>query len=598
MRIRRLLAVANLEIRSRSKGSEGLRFVGLALVLLLPAGLLPSPFEGKIRLLYEDFRPGDLLPAPPSPVPGQTRIGVQGNIPSSLRNFLVEDRKAPVAVTGNSPVIVLANEIPAGLRGVLATLEGPGSPDVRRFRSPIENPGRSLLLAILAMSLLAGPIAESLPGERARRTLEVLLSAGITRFELLGGKWLTWTMAATTTAWFSSALGCWRGLQEPGWWILGLPLFLGCAVALSLWLVRLADDVVGGTAAPMRVLPIVTSVTAIVAGVLSPGYPILAAAVPIGGPLLLAAALLTTPVQAAVASASAAVTVGLFLAATAKDLGQADGAKGPHRFGALGLGLVATLLWWLILAGPGIWEAGGDLVVAGPGERAVFAGGLALAGCAVAAWARDPERIQSVRVLASTPAWRMAAAVLVGVLLAAGGPLRSLFASPPSYLMPMLDRLHDGALPYAMLGSSPAIFVAALVSIAGQALLFRNVLPFRLGWMGSALVWAVAVCPLAPWSALVASLALGILAARFGAVAALVAHLTWAVCLAVGPDGGVLATMGGGVAPIGGVVTSVGGDFMPMSMDATGSILLQAAALAVALAATRWAHGSPMRHHL
>ena len=49
---------------------------------------------------------------------------------------------------------------------------------------------------------------------------------------------------------------------------------------------------------------------------------------------------------------------------------------------------------------------------------------------------------------------------------------------------------------------------------------------------------------------------------------------------------------------IGSMVATVGGGFTPMSMDATGSILLQAAALAVALAATRWAPGSPMRHQL
>ena len=584
MRFRRVLAVANLELRSRSKGSEGLRFVALALVLLLPAGLLPSPLEGRIRLINREFRPGQLLPGPPSPVAGETSIPVRGDIPEALRGFLVQGESAPVTITGESPVVLTANEIPAGLRGVLATMEGPESPVVRRFRSPFEVPGRSLLLAILAMSLLAGPIAESLPGERARRTLEVMLSAGITRFELLGGKWLTWTVIATSTAWFSAALGCWRGLQEPGWWIAGLPLFLGGTVALSLWLVRLADDVVGGTAAPMRVLPVVTSATAIVAGFLTPGYPNFAAAVPIGGPLLLAAGLLTTPLQAAVATASSAATVGVLLAATAKDLGQVGGAKGPHRYGAIGLGLVATLLWWLTIAGPGIWEAGGDLVVAGPPERGVFAGGLALAVCAVAAWARDPERLQSARVLASTPASRIAASVLVGVLLAAGGPLRALFSSPPSWLMPMTERLQDGALPFEMLRSSPLAIAAALTSVAGQALLFRNVLPFRLGWMGSAFVWALAVCPLAPWSALVASLALGILASRFGAVAALVAHLTWAMGLATWPDDGVLA--------------SAGGAFTPMTMDATGSILLQAAALAVALAATRWAPGSPMRHQL
>ena len=36
-----------------------------------------------------------------------------------------------------------------------------------------------LLIAILAISLLTGPLADTLPGERARRTLEVLLTAGI-----------------------------------------------------------------------------------------------------------------------------------------------------------------------------------------------------------------------------------------------------------------------------------------------------------------------------------------------------------------------------------------------------------------------------------
>jgi hypothetical protein len=570
LRVRRLLAVASYEMRCHMTGWQALRLLGVAAVLLLPAGAVVTP---KLRPLIDptmrspkvgSFEP-DLFGPPPPP-----RIRVRGTVPPGLEHrFEVVERSA-VEIRSGTPVVVVTPDVSNEMRAALETIDGDKRIEYRDVVRKAKLPGRSLLIAILAISLLTGPLADALPGERARRTLEVLLTAGITRGELIGGKWFAWTVSATLTAAVSAAIACWRGVQEPGLWLLGIPLFIGSTVAFGLWLVRLVDDVVGGSAAPMRVLPAAVGAMGLLARGVAETSPVLAAAVPLGGPLLVAGDLFTLPSQLAAAAAGTVLFVTAVLARTGADLDRMDVGAGPNRWGAAGLSAVAILLWWLTVAGPGVWTAGPSGVTTNlvtPIGRSMLVGGIALLACAVIAIAREARRGVQEIAAAPSPAVGLAVALFVGAALAASGPLPVFEMDIPRPAMDsMLERLRIAAVP-GLLSSSPELLFGALVSIVGQAVLFRSVVSTRLGWPVASLLWAIATSPIAPWTALPASLALGAVAGTFGWTAALLAQLMW-------------AAGAGFVAPSG-------------SLESYGC---QAIALAIALAAWRLPRREPSRH--
>ncbi|HYC53505.1 MAG TPA: ABC transporter permease subunit, partial [Candidatus Binatia bacterium] len=505
----RLLAVARYELRSHNAGSQGRRFLLLALVLLLPAGLIPSPLAS-VGTAGRRETPVPVLDKP---------VAVRGVVPDLLRQHLTVSPAGEAEIVGESPVRVRAPDVPDDLRAALNTLPGKPRVEVRRYRPPVRLPGRSILIAILAISLLTGPLAEALPGERARRTLEVLLSAGISRAELVGGKWLTWTAWASVTAYAAAATSIVSGVQPAGLWLLGLPLFIGAAVALGMWLVRLVDDVVGGAAAPMRVLPAAASLMAGVAWSFHSISPALSAAVPLGGPLLVAADMLDRPIDVAAAAAGTALFTSWLLVRTGADLDRFDAAGGVRRHGAIGLASVATILWWLAVAGPAVWILAGNAQATAALPRSYLAGGAALLGCALLACARE-GRLPWTALTARAAAWSAA----IGLLLGMSGPLALRIAAPPAWAQPLAERLLSAAVPD--LSSAP---IAGLVAIAGQTWLFRFVLAPRSGWVVACVLWAVAVSPFDPLSALPASIALGLLAKAHGAPAAALAHLLWTV---------------------------------------------------------------------
>lgn len=569
-RPRRLLAVLRYEVRCHMSGRQALRLVGVATALLLPASTLTmKPLRSLVMgapppaatLEKQDWGQGP----PPPPL-----FGVRGSIPKGLESRLKLDENSPFEIQGENPVRLIGPRVPPDLRAALNILDGPVKLEIRTFTFRYNLPGRSLLIAILAISLLTGPLADALPGERARRTLEVLLTTGITRGELVGGKWLAWTLSSTATAAIAAAIACWRGIQEPGWWLLGLPLFIGSAVAFGLWLVRLVDDVVGGSTAPMRVLPVAAGSTALFAQGLSGYSPLAAAAVPLGGPLLVAADLFQSVPQVIAATVGTVAFVGGILTWTGRDLDRVDTTSSPTRWGAVGLSAVATLLWWLSVAGPRVWGTGITTDLVTPLPHSTLVGGLALLSCACVAVAREMRTGPAAPAPARSPLFGVLLTLGVGAALAASGPLPDLDLAPDRLaVQDMLARLREGAIPASMIGSLPTVG-AALLSVVGQAVLFRGVVATRAGWITASTLWCFAVCPLSPWSALLASAALGALARSCGVVAALSAQLLWTLGAAWswGP-GGVAAALG-----------------------------FQAVALAAALAPVALGRGVPMRHQL
>ncbi|MFN2425731.1 MAG: ABC transporter permease subunit [Candidatus Binatia bacterium] len=552
-------------------GRQGLRLIGVATALLLPVSVITL---GPLRSLVVGAPPSatsagseaDALVGPPPPA----KIRVSGVVPAALESRFVVAEESPYTLRGENPVWLYAPQVTPEIRNALDTLDGPVKLEVRTYAFKYHLPGRSLLIAILAVSLLTGPLADALPGERARRTLEVLLTTGITRGELIGGKWLAWTLSSTATALFAAAIACWRGIQEPGWWLLGLPLFIGSAVAFGLWLVRLVDDVVGGSAAPMRVLPVAAGTTALFAQGVSNLSPAAAAAVPLGGSLLVAADVFQSGSQLVAATVGTVVFIMSVLTLTGRDLDRVDTTSSPTRWGAVGLSAVATLLWWLSVAGPRVWGSGITTDLVTPMPRSTMVGGLALLACACVAIARE-MRSGRVKAAPAPPVFTTVLATFaVAAALAVSGPLPDLDIAPArDTVQSMLDRLREGALPVAIVVSRETL-LAAVLSIVGQVVLFRGVVAARAGWITASALWCFAVCPLSPWSALAASLALGALAAAHGPMAALVAHALWAV----GASSGLAA--GGAAAALG----------------------FQMIALVIALGASRLVRGAPMRHQL
>jgi hypothetical protein len=568
-----MLAVAHYEQRNHMTGRQALRLVGVAMSLLLPAAVLSGPPLRALLLGQETAsdatrKEADWGAGPPPP----EKVKVKGVVPAGLETRMTLADDSPFVIEKTAPVTLSAPYVPTDLRAALDTIDGPEKLEVRTYAFRYDLPGRSLLIAILAVSLLTGPLADALPGERARRTLEVLLTTGITRGELVGGKWLAWTLSSSFTAYLASFVAIATGIQEPGWWLLGLPLFIGSAVAFGLWLVRLVDDVVGGSAAPMRVLPIAAGATALLARGLSSVSPVAGAAVPLGGPLLVAGDVFQSGPQIVAATVGTAAFVTAVLTRTGRDLDRVDTVSSPTRWGAIGLSAIATLLFWLSVAGPRIWGSGNTTDLVTPMPRSMIGGGLALLACAFVAIAREMRsgRVTIDRI--SSPAATVLVTLAVGAALAASGPVPNLdLPTGRETIDAMVGRLREAAAPFGMFASGEAAF-AAVLAVLGQVVLFRGIVAARAGWILASVLWCFCVCPLGPWSALAASLALGALAADHGVMAALAAQLIWAFAASAGGSGG-------------------------EGYGAAGAALaLQMIALAIALGASRVLRRAPMRH--
>ena len=178
LRPARIWAVAYRDLRHGSGGRGRLRLAALGLALLLPLAALPSP---------EVWPQGE---PPDEYARTQPYVSAASELPAFLRSAVRLHPDSRVHVADGEPIVVTGPFVEPELRRALDRAIGDDSIAVRKFKPQIVLPGRSILIALLAVSLLLGPLAESLPGERSRRTLEVLLSAGVSR-RVGSRNWLT-----------------------------------------------------------------------------------------------------------------------------------------------------------------------------------------------------------------------------------------------------------------------------------------------------------------------------------------------------------------------------------------------------------------------
>jgi hypothetical protein len=492
-RLARVWAIAVLDWRVVLGGRKWFRLPSLAAAILVPAAAFHLPR------------------APMGPRHEPPPVAVSGPIPFALQGIVSEDELAETRIVGTDPIRV-DGPIPDDLRRGLDRNLGPPTVQVRLTEPSIKSI-RPVLVLLLAISLLTGPMSESLPAERSERTLEVMLSASITRRELVVGKWLAWTLAAASAALASVVGGLLTKTIVPGGWIVGIPLAIAVIVALALWLVRNAGDVVGGATIPMRVLPVVALAMLAAAWWLFGYSPLLAAAVPIGGALLLTGDVIGGPTCIAVAVAAHAVTVGVLLFGTANALQEIDPKETPEHWRSALLVLAPAFLWWLAVGGAGVWEMAGHPVPTASVPSSGIAGGaiLFLLGAVVAG---QPKGL--ALGFDRIPFRRAVVALLAGALLAAAMPVLPVIPSP--LLGPPTERLAALAYPAGLVG---------LVVLVGQELVFRVVLPARAGALLAVLAWTVAINPFDPLGGLLSGAVLMALAGGGGLMSVMLARVTW-----------------------------------------------------------------------
>lgn len=476
----RVLAVARRERARSAGGRRGLSLLVFSLALLLPAGALPVG------------RSSD-LPA------------VRGAIPTAMSEQVRFDERAVVELRAGPPLTVVGRSLPTGLRQALLQVEPTPPVELRLQPRTWSLPGRALLVALLAISMLTGPLAETLPGEREGRTLEILLASSLSRIELVLGKWLTWTLSSSAVALLASVAGLATGAIQLGPWVVAMPVALGLTVALGLWLVRGAGDLVGGAAVPMRILPVVALVGLGAAMGLSTLHPVLGGLVPLGGALAMASGLLPGALPALAALGSSALGTVVLVVATARALDQQGVAPTSAGPGVMGTVLAGGLLFALSVLGPGLFEVDGAPL--SPPGIGLAAGGLLLGLTGLLALARRGE-LPDLGAPVLLPV-----GAIVGLLLAwtpellpvADHPRFALAATPAS----------GGALPVVLFG-------------LGSGLWLRGGLQPRLGPLATTLVHVLVLLPLDPLRGLVLAGCLALLQRRLGLGPALAAHLVLA----------------------------------------------------------------------
>jgi hypothetical protein len=484
MRLPRLLAIAERDLRIELTGRAGLALPGIAATILLPIALAP--------------------PVPERPLE-QGKILVGGDVPAevlALDRVARDDEHAIlrfIAPTppASGPFIVRGDYVPESVRGVMDALY-PGVRTELVEQQIYTTPKRSLLLALVAASVLTGSLAQSLAGERSQRTLDTLLAASVTRAEIIVGKWLAWSGFGALSCLLSVALALGFGRQDAGWWILPAPTVSLGTAALGLWLVRHADDVVGGASTTIRVLPAAVSLAGLAAWMLGRIDPLLGAAIPLGGALMAAGDAwpgLAPPVVASVSTV--AMSAGL-LAATARDL-DPDAAPPDHRPALITMTVgLAAGAWWMTVAGPLMWAMGGNpsLTEELPVRFGVAAGGLATWLLVVVRMSRDPDPFAAVGL--ARPRWPG----LLAAALAAPALARLTAAGPEGWTWGAQAgrRMHD-----ALTGASG--WEAALAAAVAQELLLRGWLRRTGGDVVQVLASVLILSPLDPTSGLLVALA-------------------------------------------------------------------------------------------
>lgn len=509
MRPTRILAVARADWATESKGRQGLVLPLIMAFLLLPAATVPSPLERAAdRLSDPRFRTRGDVPAEVVSLPDHHPEG-------QLRLTFARDEGGRLGVAGGW--------IPASVRAVL---DGPEPAVVVEYTERgFVFPGRTMLFAMVSSSTLTGAVASSIGGERSRRTLVVLLSAAVSRAEIVAGKAFAWTAWGIGASGLAALAAIVQGRVEPGFWLLPMFLVPFATVSVGLWLVRSAADVVAGTATLLRALPAGLAISAIVAFLLGEWHPMLGAVVPLGGALIAAGDTWPGLLPSVVASVSTATLALAALAGTVRDLEESHEREPPERRWAVGLLALAAgvFCWWLPVAAPLLWGPAGNALLTLPVEQGALAGGVCLLAASAILLARGVVR--STALPTPPPRWPWLAALAVGAVLPFV-PSRPFVPFEGAELL--TERLASGAAP-AHLGLGLLVLVA-------DELCFRGWVTRGAGpWLAVA-VWVVVKTPLDPLSGLIGGGLLTALAvaSRSTGPALLARVVAWFVAMAVG----------------------------------------------------------------
>lgn len=519
LRPSRLFAIARRDLAQNLQGRRGLVLSGVTGLLLLPAAAVPINLPDRMPDPPRTIVVGDV----PDEVLALDRVQRPPGRGAVLRFTEREDGRLEVqgqiiprrvrdALDGEHPALTLVEDTPE-----------------------VPYPGRTALLALISASVLTGGISESIGGERSRKTLQALLSAAISRQELVVGKWLAWSGYAAVSAWFAAAVSILTGRAEIGWWLLPLPMVAAGTVATGLFLVRHASDVVSGAAVSLRVLPALLAITGFVAWYFSDISPLFSAALPVGGALLASGSTWPGPVTPLVATASTGLYIALLLWRTAAGLEQP--APPPEstvqrlRRASL-VTAMAAMCWWLPVAAPLLWGAAGNPVLTAelPARAGVIAGGLSLVTMACLHMGRERSPLEALG-LTRPPTWTWLLAPVSAVLLLLALHLPGLDGSWGPLTAAAAERLARANQP-SSLGVLPFVLGAI-----GQQLVFRGWLQRSAGPVIAVLAAAIVLTPLDPLVGLgMAAVSTGLtVLARGSILPALAGHLLLGLLIAFGP---------------------------------------------------------------
>jgi hypothetical protein len=478
LRARVLLAVALRDLASQLRGRRGWVLPVLTAVLLAPLAAVPWP-----------ERPERVEP-----------IFVSGDVPQAVLELEAARpvRRGAVHFRDTEAGLeVVAFELPEEVRDAL------DGPTIAMPVEPVETedlpfPGRTLLLALLASSLLTGAVSESVPGERGRNTLEALLTAAVSRSEVVVGKWLAWSTFGATSVTLAALVALLAGHVAPGWWLVALPTVPLGTVALGLFLIRRARDVVGGATVSLRVLPALLSILGLAAWFFGLAAPAWGALVPVGGALVAAGATWEGPLGPILAAAVTLLTSGLMLALTARDLERPQPASegGGRRLDIMGAVWV-VLTWWAALGAGIAWYPAGNqrLAEAMPISPGLMAGTLGLGMVLSIALARAREPFALVGLARPSPErpWSLLLAPVAGALLAPAlvAPLLPLGSDGGFALL--LARTTSGLVPPVEPGLTSVLVLLGLVVV--QEAVFRGWLQRSLGPLPATVLFAITIAP-------------------------------------------------------------------------------------------------------
>ncbi len=507
----RVLALTRRELQQDLKGRRWISVPALLVALLLPASFLRSTRPAFDQTLW-----------------------VSGDVPAeilALDDVEVQDNHTSLRFDASDPdqLRITGPRLPKAAREALDRTHPEASVRIEPRLPPSQLPRRGLFLSLLAASGLTASIASSIGTERSRRTLGTLLAASITPLEIVLGKLTAWGGLATLSTLVFTVVAVLRGVLDPGWWMLPVAVTPGATVALGLWSVRHAPDVVSATTTALRVMPVIAMVAGIGAAALGVIDPLLGAMVPLGGVICTAGEMWTLePARdALVATTSTVLATAAVVLHTAHTLRE---QPSPTRPG-VGWTAVPVPAGLLVLTGfctmvaPALWGLAGN-----PGvtegvtpEMGTWALTAMLLATTTALALRHSGGRPFVELRRPGPKGWLGAAAGSAVLVVAA-PALGLVAEGSSFLGVLASAFHTGFVPQVA-------WPAALALILAEELLFRGIMAPRMGHGPSAAAWALAKAPLDPVATLLSGVAVGTVGRTGGMIATVAMRLVWYVGL-------------------------------------------------------------------